>query len=184
VPRTADIWLSGPQLRADKNGYLIGNRTYEGFQDVPGLDDKERYLIAFWARAFSPETLSEAQTKLLEDPPVMRDSYHKILEAAIRNAEHDMPLVFDIGLYELLSDQEIKQLRDPSIVLGPGHSYPLNQTELSEMTGASKDNIAAWTERGYLPSYIIEDERLYFSAAVAYVFNLLKGTFPEDHQLV
>lgn len=53
---------------ADPLGYWIGDEFVSGFEDEVGLPDGLRRRLATWARAYTPQKLSDSQRQLLAAP--------------------------------------------------------------------------------------------------------------------
>jgi hypothetical protein len=171
----ARIEIRGPQLRADHRGYVLGRERIDGFADRPDLDAASRRVIAEWARAFSPSHLDDRQRLLLNEPPTPISSVAEALrKAAIQNAEIDMPLAIDLGLYAHLADEQIRAVREPwSHLEGATRvEYPLSASQLAELTGTTAKKIRSWEESQLLPAYWIDGRRNFFSAAAVYAFAL------------
>ncbi len=169
------ITVDGPQLRADQQGYLVDGESVDGFGDRPDLDAHSRRLIAQWCQAFAPDALGAEQRQLLRGtaaPP--SQVARELRDAAIENAERDMPLAVDVGLRGRLGEDEIRKVREPWLVLGgdPQRDYPLNTSELATLTGATPKQIRSWEESELLPAYWIADRRHFFSAAAVHAFAL------------
>jgi hypothetical protein len=173
--RAERIAVAGPQLRADRRGYLLGADRVDGFDDRSDLDTSSRRLIAGWARAFAPDSLDAAQRRLLDQPAEATLDTPKLLaRAAIENAESDMPIAMDAGLYSLLSTDEISAVREPWLKLGDEdrRDYPLNASELARLTETTAKQIRSWEEADLLPAYWIGGRRHFFSAAAVHAFAL------------
>lgn len=169
------IMITGPQLRADRRGYLLGTEQVEGFADRLDLDSRSRRLIAGWARAFVPDELDTGQRRLLEQPPLApAEPEQQLASAAIENAEKDMPVAIDAGLYALLEPDEIRAMREPWLKLAGDErrEYPLNASELARLTGTTAKQIRSWEQSHLLPAYWIGGRRHFFSAAVVHAFAL------------
>src|SRR3954451_14214092 len=107
------ITVSGPQLRADRQGYVLDDEWVDGFADRADMAEPERQLIARWARAFTPDSLTPEQRELLAVDRPAPTVERELAGAAIRNAEEDMPSAVDCGLYGRLSADEITKVREP-----------------------------------------------------------------------
>jgi hypothetical protein len=169
------IEISGPQLRADHRGYVLGRDRIDGFADRPDLDAASRRVIAEWARAFFPNHLDDQQRLLLNEPQTPMSSVAEALrKAAIQNAEKDMPLAIDLGLYAHLTDEQIHAVREPWLHVegAPRVEYPLSASQLAELTGTTAKKIRSWEESQLLPAYWIDGRRNFFSAAAVYAFAL------------
>jgi hypothetical protein len=177
IPAERITFEGRPQLRADRAGYVLDGEHVEGFADRPDLDPQARRAIARWANAFTPGRVQDEQKRLLEQPdPGLSDIERQLLEGAIENAERDMPLAIDLGLYARLDAEQIRAIREPWTVLGGSRrrEYPLNTGELARLTGTTAKQVRTWEESGLLPAYWIAGRRHFFSAATVYAF-LLKG---------
>jgi hypothetical protein len=171
------ITIDGPRLRADQQGYIFDNEDVPGFADRPDLNRDDRQLIARWCQRFAPDMLDAKQRQLLERPAARPSRVARQLrDAAIENAERDMPLAIDVGLYGRLGEDEIRKVREPWLALGgsPRREYPLSASELAKLTGATTKQIRSWEESGLLPAYWIADRRHFFSAAAVHAFALRK----------
>ncbi len=170
-----EIAIEGPQLRADRLGYLIDGGYVQGFADRPGLKRADRQLIARWCRRFTPDLLTAAQRKLLESPKARISTVvRQLRDAAVENAERDMPLAVDVGLYGRLDTDEVRKVREPWVVLGgdPPRDYPLSAAELARLTDVTTKQIRSWEESDLLPAYWIAGRRHFFSAAAVHAFAL------------
>lgn len=167
------IEIAGPQLRADQAGYVLGDESIDGFADRPDLDPVARRRIAGWAQAFGHE-LDERQRALLEAPEPEDPVGIALLEAAVRNADVDLPLAARSGLHDRLSDEERRLVREPWRGLpGPQRrDYPLNVTELAQLTGTTAKQVRDWERATLLPGARIEGRRQFFSAAAVHAFAL------------
>lgn len=167
------IDLSAPQLRADQAGYLLDGSSVDGFADRPDLDAVARRQIAAWADTFGQE-LSTAQRALLAVPAPEDSIVLEVLAAATRNADVELPLAFEFGLFDRLTDDQRLLVREPWRVLGTdgARDYPLNVTELAELTGTTPKQVREWEKGTLLPGYRIDGRRQFFSAAVVHAFAL------------
>jgi DNA-binding transcriptional MerR regulator len=171
------ITIEGPRLRADREGYFIDDEYVQGFADRHDLKLPDRQLIARWCQSFTPDVLTSEQRRLLERSEArLSTATQQLRDAAIENAERDMPLAADVGLYGRLAADEVRKVREPWIVLGehPPRDYPLSAAELAELTGATTKQIRSWEESGLLPAYWIAERRHFFSAAAVHAFALRK----------
>ena len=171
------IVIDGPRLRADQQGYVIEGKDVQGFADRPDLNQDDRQLIARWCQRFTPDMLEAKQRELLEHPAARLSRVARELrDAAIENAERDMPLAVDVGLYGRLGEDDVRKVREPWVVLGgnPPRDYPLTASELAKLTGATTKQIRSWEESELLPAYWIADRRHFFSAAAVHAFALRK----------
>jgi DNA-binding transcriptional MerR regulator len=169
------ITIEGPQLRADRLGYLIDGEYTQGFADRPDLRPADRQLIARWCQRFTPDLLTAAQREVLERPKAgVPTVLLQLRDAAVENAERDMPLAVDVGLYGRLDTAEVHKVREPWLVLGgnPARDYPLSAAELAKLTGATTKQIRSWEESDLLPAYWIAGRRHFFSAAAVHAFAL------------
>jgi DNA-binding transcriptional regulator YiaG len=175
IPAERITFEGRPQLRADRAGYVLDGEHVEGFADRPDLDPQGRRTIAEWAKAFTPDRLQDEQKRLLEQhDPGLSDTERQLLKGAIENAERDMPLAIDLGLYARLDAEQIRAIREPWTVLAGARrrEYPLNTSELARLTGTTAKQIRTWEESGLLPAYWIAGRRHFFSAAGVYAFAL------------
>lgn len=175
IPAEGITFEGRPQLRADRTGYVVDGEHFERFADRTDLDSRSRRTIAEWARAFTPECLTGEQQRLLEQPdPGISDTERQLLEGAIEDAERDMPLAIDLGLYERLDADQVRAIREPWTVLDGARrrEYPLNTGELARLTGTTAKQVRTWEESGLLPAYWIAGRRHFFSAAAVYAFLL------------
>ncbi len=171
------IVIEGPRLRADRQGYVIDDEYVQGFADRSDLKQADRQLIARWCQSFTPDMLTAEQRELLERRKVRLSTVaQQLRDAAIENAERDMPLAIDVGLYGRLSKDEVRKVREPWVVLGenPPRDYPLSAAELATLTGATTKQIRSWEKSDLLPAYWIADRRHFFSAAAVHAFALRK----------
>jgi DNA-binding transcriptional MerR regulator len=119
------------------------------------------------------EITLEGRPQLRADRAVS-DTERQLLQGAIEDAERDMPLAIDLGLYARLDAEQIRAIREPWTVLGGTRrrEYPLNTGELARITSTSPKQIRTWEESGLLPAYWIAGRRHFFSAALVYAFLL------------
>jgi len=164
-----------PQLRADRAGYILDGERVEGFADRTDVDERGRRALAEWAETFTPEHLQDEQKRILAQPdPGPSDTERQLVKGAIEDAERDMPLAIDLGLYARLDAEQIRTIREPWTVLGGPRrrEYPLNTGEVARITGTSPKQVRTWEETGLLPAYWIAGRRHFFSAALVYAFLL------------
>lgn len=172
---TLTITITGPQLRADRRGYVLGDERIDGFGDRPDLDDASRRIIAAWAADLGAEGPTAVQQQLLDtDPEPASAADDKLLTAALQNAETDMPVAIEMGLYGRLTTEQIDLVREPwrKVSGSPRHEYPLSSQELATLTGTSAKQIRSWADKNLIPSYRISDRRHFFSAATVHAFAL------------
>jgi len=175
IPAEEITFEGRPQLRADRAGYILDGERVEGFADRTDVDERGRRLLARWAEAFTPDALEDEQKRILEQPdPGLSDTERQLLHGAIEDAERDMPLTIDLGLYARLDAEQIRVMREPWTVLGGPRrrEYPLNTGEVAKITGTSPKQVRTWEESGLLPAYRIAGRRHFFSAALVYAFLL------------
>lgn len=164
-----------PQLRADRAGYILDGDYVEGFADRTNIDARSRRALAEWAESYTPNALQDEQKRILAQPdPGPSDTERQLVKGAIENAERDMPLAIDLGLYARLDAEQIRMIREPWTVLGGARRrrYPLNTGEVARITGTSAKQVRTWEESGLLPAYRIAGRRHFFSAALVYAFLL------------
>ena len=175
IPAEEITFEGRPQLRADRAGYILDGERVEGFADRTDVDERGRRLLARWAEAFTPDALEDEQKRILEQPdPGLSDTERQLLHGAIEDAERDMPLTIDLGLYARLDAEQIRVMREPWTALGGTRrrEYPLNTGEVAKITGTSPKQVRTWEESGLLPAYRIAGRRHFFSAALVYAFLL------------
>ena len=175
IPAEEVTFEGRPQLRADRAGYILDGERVEGFADRTDVDERGRRLLARWAEAFTPDALQDEQKQILAEPdPGLSDTERQLLHGAIEDAERDMPLTIDLGLYARLDAEQIRVMREPWTVLGGPRrrEYPLNTGEVAKITGTSPKQVRTWEESGLLPAYWIAGRRHFFSAALVYAFLL------------
>ena len=108
-----------PQLRADRAGYILDGDYVEGFADRTNIDARSRRALAEWAESYTPNALQDEQKRILAQPdPGPSDTERQLVKGAIENAERDMPLAIDLGLYARLDAEQIRMIREPWTVLG------------------------------------------------------------------
>lgn len=175
IPAEEITFEGRPQLRADRAGYILDGERVEGFADRTDVDERGRRLLARWAEAFTPDALEDEQKRILEQPdPGLSDTERQLLHGAIEDAERDMPLTIDLGLYARLDAEQIRVMREPWTALGGTRrrEYPLNTGEVAKITGTSPKQVRTWEESGLLPAYRIAGRRHFFPAALVYAFLL------------
>jgi len=175
IPAEEVTFEGRPQLRADRAGYILDGERVEGFADRTDVDERGRRLLARWAEAFTPDALQDEQKQILAEPdPGLSDTERQLLHGAIEDAERDMPLTIDLGLYARLDAEQIRVMREPWTVLGGPRrrEYPLNTGEVAKITGTSPKQVRTWEESGLLPAYRIAGRRHFFPAALVYAFLL------------
>jgi DNA-binding transcriptional MerR regulator len=173
----ARLEIAGPQLVADRKGYLLNGERIDGFSDRLELDVASRRLIATWARAFTPSALDAKQRRLLSAPPRSPLPLAEALrQAAIENAERDMPLAIDHGLYALLNEDQLRAVREPwtALTATMTRDYPVSAGELAELSGTTARQIRHWHDSQLLPGFWIDGRRHFFSAAAVHAFALAK----------
>lgn len=167
------IRITGPQLHADRAGYVLDGRYIDGFADDPTLDLRGRWRIADWGLAFGYE-LDDAQRSLLEQPEPEDPIGMEVLHAAVNDMDVDLPLAAQLGLYDRLTEDELLLVDEPWRGL-PGEErrdYPLNVSELATLTGATVKQVREWETAKLLPAAWIAGRRQFFSAAVVHAFAL------------
>jgi hypothetical protein len=167
------IEITGPQLHADRAGYVLDGRYIDGFADDLSLDLRGRWRIADWAQAFGRE-LDEVQRALLESPEPEDPSGMELLHAAVDDIEVDLPLAAQFGLYDRLTEDELLLARHPWRGL-PGEErrgYPINVTELAMLTGITPKQVREWETAGLLPAGWIDGRRQFFLTAAVHAFAL------------
>ena len=175
IPAEEVTFEGRPQLRADRAGYILDGERVEGFADRTDVDERGRRLLARWAEAFTPDALQDEQKQILAEPdPGLSDTERQLLHGAIEDAERDMPLTIDLGLYARLDAEQIRVMREPWTALGGTRrrEYPLNTGEVAKITGTSPKQVRTWEESGLLPAYRIAGRRHFFPAALVYAFLL------------
>ena len=175
IPAEEVTFEGRPQLRADRAGYILDGERVEGFADRTDVDERGRRLLARWAEAFTPDALQDEQKQILAEPdPGLSDTERQLLHGAIEDAERDMPLTIDLGLYARLDAEQIRVMREPWTVLGGPRrrEYPLNTGEVAKITGTSPKQVRTWEESGLIPAYRIAGRRHFFPAALVYAFLL------------
>jgi hypothetical protein len=156
---------------------LLRGERIDGFADRPELDAASRRLIAGWARAFTPELLDAKQRRLLGAPAASpKPLAEELRRAAIDNAERDMPLAIDHGLFALLTDDQLRAMREPWTVLKATtrREYPLSVGEIAKLTDTTARQIRYWHDSQLLPAFWIDGRRYFFSAAVVHSFALAR----------
>jgi hypothetical protein len=165
-----------PRLHGSGTGYFVGDEWFEGFADRPEMPERDRALIAEWAARFTPEEVGDEQRVLLSDrvaPPKLRTEEIEDVAAAIRDAEEDLPQAVRVGLYGLLTEDELEKVRFPSRTQEvEGRNYPLGVTELAKLTGATPRQIRHWDDAGLLPGHRVANQRRFYSAAAVHAFAL------------
>lgn len=175
IPAEEITFDGRPQLRADRAGYILDGERVEGFADRTDVDARGRQTLAEWAESFTPDRLQDEQKRILAQPdPGLSNTERQLLHGAIENAERDMPLAIDLGLYARLDADQIRAIREPWTVLRGTRrrEYPLNTGEVARITGTSAKQVRTWEESGLLPAYWIAGRRHFFSAALVYAFLL------------
>jgi DNA-binding transcriptional MerR regulator len=175
IPAEQLTFEGRPQLRADRAGYILDGERVEGFADRTDVDPRGRRLLARWAESFTPDTLQDEQKRILaQTDPGPSDTERQLVKGAIEDAERDMPLAVDLGLYARLDAEQIRTIREPWTVLAGARrrEYPLNTGEIARIAGASAKQVRTWEESGLLPAYWIAGRRHFFSAALVYAFLL------------
>jgi hypothetical protein len=167
------IEITGPQLHADRAGYVLDGRYIDGFADDLSLDFKGRRLLADWAQAFG-YPLDDAQRALLELPEPVDPVSRELLHAAVTDLEVDLPFADQFGLFDRLTEDELLLVDEPWRGL-PGEErrdYPLNVTELATLTGTTAKQVREWETARLLPSSWIDGRRQFCAAAVVHAFAL------------
>jgi hypothetical protein len=167
------IEITGPQLHADRAGYVLDGRYIDGFADDLSLDFKGRRLLADWAQAFG-YPLDDAQRALLELPEPVDPVSRELLHAAVTDLEVDLPFADQFGLFDRLTEDELLLVDEPWRGLRgeERRDYPLNVTELATLTGTTAKQIREWETARLLPSSWIDGRRQFCAAAVVHAFAL------------
>lgn len=144
----------------DPVGYRIGGEQRHGFPDDPLLSRGQRLRIAGWARALTPETLTQIQRDLLGSKASAPSP------AAARSAALSG---FEASPYwGLLDDHRRALARDPSVHPGlRSAAYPLGVAQLATLVGATPDKIRYWHNSGLLPARRSSGRHREFYAAAA-----------------
>jgi hypothetical protein len=123
----------------------------------------------------------ESKIPAKQPDPGLSDTERQVLHGAIEDAEHDMPLTVDLGLYARLDAEQIRAIREPWTVLGGTRrrEYPLNTGEVARITGTSAKQVRTWEASRLVPAYWIAGRRRFFSAALVTAF-LLKNLDRND----
>ena len=93
-------------------------------------------MIAGWARALTPDRLSEEQEALLAP------SDHRV--SAAQSQAEALGSYWSDPLWELLSDGERAKVESVN--------YPVGLKGLSELTGLSEQKIRYWESNGFIPA--------------------------------
>ena len=164
-----------PRLRrsTDPPGYRLGGEFRAGFPDDPALTPGQRLRIAGWARALTPEDLSDAQRTLLEGFRPPPSSAHRQAE----RLAHYSASPFWSSLMECQQALVEDPSRHPKVKAA---GYPLSVTQLAALVGATRDKIHHWHEIGLLPARRSPGgHRQFYAAAAARAF-LLAGMDQPD----
>ena len=158
----------GGRLRrsSDPLGYLIGELVVEGFPDDPRLTPGQRLRIAGWARALTPESLTDVQRELL-------DGFEAKPSEARSRAEEESSYQAS-PIWELLDDGRRRLVADPSTHPSlEGVEYPLRTAQLATLVGASEHQIRYWNQLGLLPARrTAGGQRRFYAAAAMRAFLL------------
>lgn len=167
------IDLSGPQLRADLRGYVLGDRFIDGFEDRLDLEPAHRWQVASWAEAYGHD-LSETQRELVRQAAPVDETALEVLAATVHNRDFDLPLAYQFGLHQRLDAEQALVVEEPwrGIAGEERRDYPLNVAELAELTGSTPKQVREWEKATVLPAYRIDGRRQFFSAAVIHAFAL------------
>lgn len=135
------------RLRRQGNGYTIDGEFRAGFPDDPSLTIGQRLRIAGWARALTPEELTDEQRELLDRPAPEASPVSK--EAARLAGFEGSPY------WKTLTEGEKALVRDPS--LHPelrDASYPLDAGQLATLLGVGIEAVVDWRRYGLRPAHV------------------------------
>jgi len=173
-----------PTVRGDQAGYVLGDRSIDGFDDRPDVGRRARLILARMAQRYAPESLSKVQREFLEgirgQPP--RSSTRLI--ALTHNLE-DLDEAYQAGLFGDLSDDEVAVVRDPSLhpeLADAG--YPLTISQTAKATGASTVQLRRWAEARLIPSTRIRGRLHFLGAGVLRAMLLAKAEMYEVSALM
>lgn len=161
------------RIRRDNHdrGYWLDGELRVGFPDNPKLSPRERLTIARWAEAFTPESLSPEQERLLAEAPPP-PSFLPI-QAGFAQNQLDLRAPGMRELYDLLGDEEKEAVRDPSCSpRGQTARYPLTADDIAAITGATESKIRNWVDEGLIPSFREGNDHRFYSAALIRAFVL------------
>lgn len=127
--------LSGP-------GYWLGGELVPRFADDPRLTRVQRYRVATWAVALTPDEATDEQRRIAAAPLPVPDEARAALERRFEQANPDLAR---------LDDEGRALARDPSRHPGlAGRGYPLTEDELATLVGVPPETIRRWAQEGEL----------------------------------
>lgn len=139
---TATVQIQIQRTRGPR-GYIVNGEQRLGYQDDPALDGASRRKIALWARASG-----EASPQQIE---IIESSNPTPENTAGRVAAREALAPSASPFWELLSPEEQQIVLDPSTA---GVSdYPLSMRELTQLTGATDDQVRFWSDNGLIKAH-------------------------------
>jgi hypothetical protein len=164
-----------PTLRGDRMGYILGDRSIDGFEDRPDLGPRARQILARMAERCAPETLSEVKRSLLAESEREPPQPSALLVALTRNLE-ELNEAYQAGLFGDLSAEEVALVRDPANHSDLSRaSYPLSIGQTAKVTGASPVQLRRWAEARLIPSLQIRGRLHFLGAGVLHAMLLAKA---------
>jgi hypothetical protein len=137
-----------------------------GFRDRPDLSMEQRTTIARLCRRYDPPSLSGQQKELLR---ALDDGASRIpspLLSGFLSNTADLRDAGIAGFLDELTEEQRRLIADPVShpLLAAGH-YPLTTGELATLCGGSLRQVRYWADAGLIPSYRVDNERRFYSAA-------------------
>jgi hypothetical protein len=173
-----------PTVRGDQAGYVLGNRSIDGFEDRPDLGPRARLILARMAQRYAPETLSDAQLDLVEKSEQEIPQPSERLVALTRNLE-DLDAAYQAGLFDDLNADEVALIRDPSNHPDlPDARYPLTIGQTAKLTAASPVQLRRWANARLIPATRIRGRLHFLGAGVLYAMLLAKAEMYEVSALM
>jgi DNA-binding transcriptional MerR regulator len=152
----------------DPVGYRLDGEQRHGFPDDLDLSRGQRLRIAGWARALTPDELTQTQKALLEaEPPPPSPTQER---AAHLSGFEASPY------WAILSEHQQQLVRDPSSHPDLAElAYPLGVAQLAKLVDATPDKIRYWHNSGLLPARRSSGRHREFYAAAAVRAFYLNG---------
>jgi len=154
-------------------GYWLGDDFRRGYADDPDLPDGARRRIAQWAKAYTPEHLTPAQSELAS-------SARKTERSAARTEAEALGSYQSSPFWRVLTVDEQRLVEDPSE--HPrlrGATYPLSIGQLTALTDTSPDQVRYWHDTGLLRAgRTAGGHRLFYPDAAMRAFAFKRALAP------
>jgi hypothetical protein len=165
-----------PTVRADQTGYVLGDRSIDGFADREDLGSRARLILARMAQLYAPKTLTKAQRDLLRRSADTKPVEPSARLVALTGNLEDLEAAHDAGLFDDLSPDEVALVRDPSNHPDlPDARYPLTIGQTAVITGASRVQLRRWANARLVPSVRVRSRLHFLGAGVLHAMLLAKA---------